>query len=234
METEICNEEERKKAAHRKRQKKWTEKNPNYQGEYYKSNFEKITERNKQWRKNNPEKQKEMAKRYRLKNSKEISEKRKIYYQNNSEEEKESTRRWQKNNPEKVNEYSKNWTKNNREKVNKYKKNRRKDDLIFRLNENIGNVIRQSLKENKKGRHWETFVNYTLDELKKHLESTMPEGYTWEDYLAGGLHIDHKIPKSIFNITSAKSKGFQKCWALENLQFLPALENIRKADKLFV
>ena len=46
------------------------------------------------------------------------------------------------------------------------------------------------------------------------------ENITW--------HIDHITPQSAFNITSAECEDFQKCWALENLQPLCALKNIRK------
>ena len=61
----------------------------------------------------------------------------------------------------------------------------------------------------------------------------MPKVYTWNDYLNGELHIDHIIPISLFNITGVKSKGFKKCWALENLRLLPKGENLRKGNKLF-
>ena len=54
---------------------------------------------------------------------------------------------------------------------------------------------------------------------------------TWQNY--GKWHIDHVIPKSLFNINGAKSKGFKKCWALENLQPLWADENLKKNNKLF-
>lgn len=198
--------------------------------EYYQSNKKKICGRNKKWREANfgyREKYIEKTKKYNQKYHQE-------HYENNAEKIKKRQRKYYQDNPEKINERNKKWQKDNRQHINEYKKERRKNNPIFRLNQDMSLAIGRSLKGNKKGRHWETLVNYTFDELKKHLESTMPEGYTWNDYLAGGLHIDHKIPKSIFNITSAKSRGFKACWALENLQFLPALENIRKADKLFV
>ncbi|GAH02002.1 unnamed protein product, partial [marine sediment metagenome] len=109
----------------------------------------------------------------------------------------------------------------------------RENNLIFKLNHNISSGIWKSLKGNKKGMHWESLVGYTVDDLKKHLESTMPKGYTWNDYLIGKLHIDHRIPISIFNITKIKSKGFKAAWSLNNLQLLPASENLEKSNKLF-
>jgi len=85
----------------------------------------------------------------------------------------------------------------------------------------------------KRGRHWEDLVGYKLKELEKHLRSTIPKGYTWRDFLDGELWIDHKIPISVFNFTKPGHEDFKRCWALENLQLLPAAENIRKSDRLY-
>jgi len=63
---------------------------------------------------------------------------------------------------------------------------------------------------------------------------TVYNGMTWEKYLKGEIHIDHIIPISLFNIISIKSKGFKKCWSLENLQPLWAKDNLKKKNKLFI
>ena len=89
-----------------------------------------------------------------------------------------------------------------------------------------------ALKGNKNGRHWENLVPYTLDQLLKRLRRTLPKGYTWQDYLDGKLHIDHKIPVSVFNFEKPEDEDFQRCFALKNLQLLPALENIKKSNNL--
>jgi len=60
----------------------------------------------------------------------------------------------------------------------------------------------------------------------------MPRGYVWDDYMNGKLHIDHKIPVSVFNFNKTQDIDFKKCWALKNLQLLPAIENIKKNNKL--
>ena len=104
---------------------------------------------------------------------------------------------------------------------------------MLKIHRSISAGMRKSLRGNKKGQHWESFVKFSADDLKTHLELTMPKGYTWNDFLSGDLHIDHRIPIAIFNIKSVKSKGFEACWALENLRLLPAFENCSKRDKLF-
>lgn len=103
-----------------------------------------------------------------------------------------------------------------------YKKNK--------LSCNMSTMIGQSLKGNKAGRHWETLVPYTLEDLKQHLENLFQLKMSWNNY--GEWHVDHKIPKSIFKFTSHEDKEFQKCWALKNLQPLWAEENQRKYNKL--
>jgi len=60
----------------------------------------------------------------------------------------------------------------------------------------------------------------------------MPKGYCWQDFLEGKLHIDHKIPISAFNFTKSEHIDFKRCWALSNLQLLPARENIIKSNHL--
>ena len=50
--------------------------------------------------------------------------------------------------------------------------------------------------------------------------------------MEGKLHLDHKIPKSIFNYEKSEHTDFKRCWALENLQLLPAKENRVKHNNI--
>ena len=115
---------------------------------------------------------------------------------------------------------------------NIYIKKRLKIDLKFCLNFNIKSAIWQSLHGTKNRRKWQNLVGYDVLTLKKHLQKTMPKGYTWNDYLAGNLHIDHKIPISVFNFIKPEHIDFKRCWALKNLQLLPAKDNLKKSNKL--
>lgn len=113
-----------------------------------------------------------------------------------------------------------------------YLNNKYKTDLKYNLNHKISSGMFQCLKRNKAGRKWESLVNYTLTDLIKRLKKTMPEGYTWQDYLSGKLHIDHIIPISVFNFTRPKHTDFKRCWALSNLRLLPARDNLIKNAEL--
>lgn len=144
----------------------------------------------------------------------------KIYSKNNPEKRRIRMAKWRKENPDKVKEICK----------KRYQMN--KTNLQYQLNKRIRERIRQSLKGNKNGRHWESLTNYTIEQLITRLTSTLPNGYDWQDYLEGKLHIDHIIPISAFNFSSPEHIDFQKCWALDNLQLLPAYENMSKSNKL--
>jgi len=186
-----------------------------YAHQWYIDNKEKILERNKQWRKNNLKKYKEYRKKYmkqyRIDHKERIAESSKIRYSE-----------WIKKNKEYRKKYN-----------NKYQIKRYKIDIKFNLNHKISTAIRLSLKGNKNGRYWESLVGYTLNKLFKHLKKTMPKNYCWNDFLQGRLHIDHIIPKSVFNYTQPEHIDFKRCWALKNLQLLPAEENYKKNNKIY-
>jgi len=71
-------------------------------------------------------------------------------------------------------------------------------------------------------------LEYTWEELKQHIESQFTNGMSWENYGRNGWHIDHIRPVNSFEDTI---EDFQKCWALNNLQPLWEVDNIRKSDK---
>jgi len=118
-----------------------------------------------------------------------------------------------------------------RVKRNKRYNEKRKIDSKFRLNKIMGGSMWYSLRGNKKGTHWERLVDYTIDDLIEHLESKFTDEMSWEN--AGPYwHIDHIIPISKFNFEKPEDFDFKRCWALENLQPLEAIENLKKNNKL--
>ena len=191
--------------------KQWHEKNPEYMNKYRIENKDKIKEQVKiyysKWCKNNPNYMKEYMRNYDVKKGRE-----------------ESLKKYRKSHIEEAREYRKKYNKNNRGRYNK--------DIKYNLNHKIRKAIRESLKGNKDGRHWEDLVGYTVNKLIKRLKKTMPKGFTWQDFLDGKLHIDHIVPISAYNFNSLNHIDFLNCWALKNLQLLPAKENMSKGCKL--
>ena len=207
------------------------EKIAEYKKEYRLTNKVKIAEYQKEYIQNHKGERNEHYKRYCENNKKEIQKRSKEYYQKNKEKCLKQVKEYQKNNKEKIKERKKEYRQNNIEKINEHERNRRKKDPKFKLNHNISNAIRISLHGNKNGKHWEDLVGYTLNELKMHLEKQFAGGMNWDNY--GEWHIDHRIPLSAFNFTKPEHIGFQRAWALENLQPLWAEENLSKTNKLF-
>jgi hypothetical protein len=151
-----------------------------------------------------------------------------------------SQKLWVKNNPGKnQNRHNgteakirhKNWINNNydafRSIQNRYKRNKFRSDINYKFNRLMGNAIRHGIND-KSFRKWESLVGYSILDLKIHLEKTLPEGITWNDYLNGGYHIDHIIPQSMYNFKSCESPEFKKCWSYRNLRIITESENLEK------
>lgn len=116
-----------------------------------------------------------------------------------------------------------------------YRKKRIQEDGKFALEQRVRCGIYQSLRKvgaKKNGARWEGLVGYNTDALHRRLKRTMPAGYTWDDFIAGKLHIDHIVPLAAHNYQTADDPDFRRAWALTNLQLLPAAENLAKSASL--
>jgi hypothetical protein len=133
---------------------------------------------------------------------------------------------WSSKNPNKCYEAKKKWRNANREVYRAMLRDvqkRKRLDPMFRLNQSTSKAISLGLR--KEGRHWETLVSFTLDELKVHLERRFRDGMTWDNY---GPHweLDHIKPRS-------KCESFHETWELNNLQPLLRFENRSKGNRKF-
>jgi len=90
-------------------------------------------------------------------------------------------------------------------------------------------AVRKSLNDNATRTAWTELCGYTLDELRAHLEARFTDGMSWENMAL--WHIDHVRPLASFNITGIDCPEFKKAWALDNLQPLWALDNLRKGAR---
>ena len=117
----------------------------------------------------------------------------------------------------------------NREKYNKKMTQKLYYDPLFKLNFKLSVHLRGYLKGEKKKRTIQ-YLNYNLDDLKKHLETTLPTNYTFHHFLEKGkLEIDHVIPVTWFNnIPESKEDLVTYIWSIKNLQFLTPKDNGEK------
>lgn len=196
-----------------------------YSKKYRKEHAKKVKEYNKKWEKENPKWRKEYSKKWAKENPAKIKE----YTKRAKPIRKKILKKWQKENPEKIKIYNNRWRKKNLAKVNIYLLNRRKTDIQYRLNSIISTAIRASLRGKKAGRKWELLAGYTLKDLIQHLEKLFDSKMNWDNY-GNYWHIDHIKPKSLFHFNLAEDKEFKECWALENLQPLEKIANLKKGN----
>jgi hypothetical protein len=135
-------------------------------------------------------------------------------------------------------EYSNNYNKTHRlaitKRTNNYKRKRRKDDLLFKITENIRTLIYRSLKNNgfsKSSRSYE-ILGISYDEVLNYLfkNATMRYiNFQPQDYLKSNkYHIDHIIPLS----TAKTEEEIIKLNHYTNLQLLTAEDNLKKHNIL--
>ena len=97
----------------------------------------------------------------------------------------------------------------------------------------MSSAIRRGLKKGKEGKSWIKLVDYTLEELIKHLGQGFTEGMTWDNHGWGKdkWHIDHRRPQSWFKFETIDDPEFKECWALGNLQPKWQTDNISKGNR---
>ena len=115
---------------------------------------------------------------------------------------------------------------------NERRKARLKTDISFLLNNRMKCLMWRGLKKNKGGKSWKELAGYSIDDLRRHIEKQFKDGMSWEAFLHGRIHIDHKIPRAAFNFSHPDNIDFKRCWALKNLQPMWALENISKGARI--
>lgn len=147
---------------------------------------------------------------------------------------KEKKQEYNKKNREKILQYRRQYRQipKKRDRINFLKLREYHENIVENLCRKISSSIRSSLKNTKNGNAWTNLVNYTVNNLKDHLASTIPRGYAWQDFLNGTLHIEHIIPKRAFFFQSYSDDGFKLCWELNNLRLEIKEKNISKLDKL--
>lgn len=95
------------------------------------------------------------------------------------------------------------------------------------MSKRVGEILRaKGLKECA----WHKLVPWTEEDVYNRLMQTLPDGYT-EDDIGPELHVDHIVPVNCFSFSNTSSEEFFLCWLPENLQLLPAFENLSKQDK---
>lgn len=156
-------------------------------------------------------------------------------YQTNN---KEYIKVYNLKNRDRKSEYNSKYNIENRDMLSKYSKRynkaRRLADPIFKLRTRCSSAICAALKTSngsKQGQSIVKYFPYTMEQLKRHLESQFDDKMSWNNY-GSYWHIDHIIPQSLLPYSSMEDGNFKKCWALENLRPLEKIANIKKGNRI--
>jgi hypothetical protein len=134
-------------------------------------------------------------------------------------------KQWRAEHPEQSKQHNRNQHRTRYGKDTQY-------TLRKKIRRSLTAAFNKYLDDKSDGKHWETIVGYKCHELEARLRSTIPVGFTWEDFLSGVLEIDHIRPVVSFTFTSRTCPEIRECWALSNLQLLTDPVNRMKGAKL--
>lgn len=125
------------------------------------------------------------------------------------------------------------WANNNREKCSNIQKRRLETDSLFRFNNRLRTLIRNSFKNNKysikvnnKPNKTESILGCSIVFFCNYIESKFLEGMSFENH--GKWHLDHKTPLS----TAKNIEESVKLNHYTNFQPLWAVDNLKKSNKI--
>lgn len=175
------------------------------------------------------------------------SEKAAEWYQKNRERVLLQQKKWAKNNPDKVREKQYRWNKANPERRKEIERRseekrreqrriernlRRKEDLAYLLKERYRDRILKAVKNNRTEKAFKTaeLLGCTVPEFIEYLKGTMTENMTWNDFMTGDLHLDHKKPLASFLDLSQPEQQLE-AFNYTNYQLLWKEDNLSKGAK---
>lgn len=147
----------------------------------------------------------------------------------------------------KIRIYRKEYRRKNKAKISKQYKTKIQKEPSFKLRKNVNRAILYMLKSTNGVKHASllTYLPYSLEELKLHLESQFENWMTWKNHgnydpttwddnnpNTWTWNIDHIIPQSKLPYASLTEENFKICWGLNNLRPLSSKINIKEGAKL--
>jgi hypothetical protein len=131
----------------------------------------------------------------------------------------EECKQYRAKNKDKVKEYFKCYRETHRDKINEYDRMKRKTDPIFRLKNNIRVRFKSAYRSQCAKKKFKTFDLVDIKAVYDKL-GDIPKG----------MHIDHIIPISAFDLTN--KEHLKLVFHPNNLQLLAGSENCSKNDKI--
>lgn len=182
---------------------------------YYKDHKEEVNRSQKKYWQEHKEEKSNHNKKYYRKHKEKINNYNKKYYQEHKEE---------------ASNYKKKYRQEHKEEMNEWAKNRKKNNIEFRISQNLRSKLHKILNSQnaKKSAHTIELVGCTIKELLRHIKSQFDSKMTWDNYGYYGWHIDHIKPCAAFDLT--KTEEQKKCFNYKNLQPLWWPDNLSKTS----
>lgn len=144
----------------------------------------------------------------------------------------EITREFQAKHPEYSKGYHRNWQQNNKKHFNAYKRKYYQNPQV-KIRQNHYIVARRIIRGIETNKPFKPFLNRvglaTKQEFIDHITSTVPSGYTIQDY-GSSLQIDHIKPLSSFDLT--KDKQLKEAFNYKNIRLISIVENQKKGPRV--
>lgn len=120
-------------------------------------------------------------------------------------------------------EYMRKYREEHREEINKKKLKKNLSQMQI-LSHTLSSAIYRVLKGMKSERHWEDLIDYSIQDLKEHLESQFTPKMSW-DNIGEYWEVDHIVPLNLFHYETEQDEQFKICWSLANLRPLEKIAN---------
>lgn len=105
----------------------------------------------------------------------------------------------------------------------------RNKNLTSLARSSLSRIVRTFCRTGKQTTRYSRYFRFTAKELIASFEKQFKNGMNWGNY-ATTWQIDHIIPICAFQYLNVDDEGYEKCWALDNLQPLLILENTIKSS----
>lgn len=109
---------------------------------------------------------------------------------------------------------------------------RYRTDIQYNLTKRMRTRLRETIVKKSKKRTWENILGYSVSDLVKRLESTLPNELDLDEALSQSYEIDHIIPLSSFCFKDVEDESFKKAWSLKNLRLISQHDNRVKSNKI--
>lgn len=144
----------------------------------------------------------------------------------------ETCRRYRNRHLERRRKSARDWAKRNRSASRKRFKERYYSDPKFHFGIKYRRRIHMAIRNQsgKKAFKSMELLGCDIQTARSYIEAQFTRGMSWELVHSGKIHIDHKMPCSVFDLTNPIHQ--KVCFHYTNLQPLWAVDNLTKHDKI--